>query len=360
MKKEEKETIRIVDIAKMAGVSIGTVDRVLHNRPNISTKSRQKVEAVLKEIQYRPNRNASALARNKPLEIYAFIPQHTIGTYWEDVIKGMYHASTQYADFKVHTTISYYDPYNLYAFEISAQKLLDAHPDGVVMAPTEPKYSKKFIDQLNKAGIPHLFIDSEIPNYQPLSFVGQNAQKSGFFAARMLMLLNPTHQPLLVFRKIYAGVTGSNQQDRRQQGFEAYMTNQHPDVTIHYLDLPAKQPDEDELMLDHFFAAHPSSKVGIIFNSNAFIIGNYLKKKQISDFHLFGYDLIKQNTDLIQTGYIDFLIAQSPKKQGHLSIQTLCDYILFGTKPAPYNYISIQLVTNEILDDFIESEIKYE
>ena len=42
--------IRIKDIAKMAGVSVGTVDRVLHGRPNISKIAREKVEKVLAQI----------------------------------------------------------------------------------------------------------------------------------------------------------------------------------------------------------------------------------------------------------------------------------------------------------------------
>lgn len=44
------DKIRIKDIAERSGVSVGTVDRVLHNRPNVSGKARAKVEAVLKEI----------------------------------------------------------------------------------------------------------------------------------------------------------------------------------------------------------------------------------------------------------------------------------------------------------------------
>ena len=39
--------VRIKDIAEQAGVSVGTVDRVLHGRPNVSEKSRKKVEEVL-------------------------------------------------------------------------------------------------------------------------------------------------------------------------------------------------------------------------------------------------------------------------------------------------------------------------
>ncbi len=59
------EKIRIKDIAERAGVSVGTVDRVLHDRPNVSKPARKKVEQALKEMNYQPNMYASALAYNK-------------------------------------------------------------------------------------------------------------------------------------------------------------------------------------------------------------------------------------------------------------------------------------------------------
>ena len=49
------ERIRIKDIAALSGVSVGTVDRVLHNRPNVSKPAREKVEKALKEMNYQPN-----------------------------------------------------------------------------------------------------------------------------------------------------------------------------------------------------------------------------------------------------------------------------------------------------------------
>ena len=70
------EKIRIKDIAEKSGVSVGTVDRVLHNRPNVSKSAREKVEAVLKNINYQPNMYASALAYNKSYTFYCIIPQH--------------------------------------------------------------------------------------------------------------------------------------------------------------------------------------------------------------------------------------------------------------------------------------------
>ena len=51
----DKENIRIKDIAKMAGVSAGTIDRVLHNRGRVSEENLKKVNAVLKMVNYQPN-----------------------------------------------------------------------------------------------------------------------------------------------------------------------------------------------------------------------------------------------------------------------------------------------------------------
>ena len=79
------EKIRIKDIALKAGVSVGTVDRVLHKRPNVSKEALEKVEKVLKEINYQPNAIASALAYNKRYKFFCLLPKHSSEAYWEAV-----------------------------------------------------------------------------------------------------------------------------------------------------------------------------------------------------------------------------------------------------------------------------------
>ena len=66
----EDQNYTIKDIARMAGVSAGTVDRVLHNRGDVSPKSKAKVQKVLDEIHYQPNVFAIGLAAKKK---YTFI-----------------------------------------------------------------------------------------------------------------------------------------------------------------------------------------------------------------------------------------------------------------------------------------------
>ena len=64
------ERIRIQDIARLADVSVGTVDRVIHSRSGVSEASKKRVEEILRQLDYQPNMYASALASNKK---YTFI-----------------------------------------------------------------------------------------------------------------------------------------------------------------------------------------------------------------------------------------------------------------------------------------------
>ena len=103
------DKIRIKDIAERSGVSVGTVDRVLHNRPNVSGKARAKVEAVLKEINYQPNMYASALAYNRKYTFCCLLPDHDRNAYWTNVEKGLQQCILNRGDFHLSLITEYYD-----------------------------------------------------------------------------------------------------------------------------------------------------------------------------------------------------------------------------------------------------------
>lgn len=95
------EKIRIKDIAERAGVSVGTVDRVLHDRPNVSKPAREKVERALKEMNYQPNVYASALAYNRTYKFALLLPKHESEAYWEEVEQGVKKAIEARRDFHI-------------------------------------------------------------------------------------------------------------------------------------------------------------------------------------------------------------------------------------------------------------------
>ena len=97
----EDQNYTIKDIARMAGVSAGTVDRVLHNRGDVSPKSKAKVQKVLDEIHYQPNVFAIGLAAKKKYSFVCLIPYYIEHDYWHSVVGGIERARQELRPFNV-------------------------------------------------------------------------------------------------------------------------------------------------------------------------------------------------------------------------------------------------------------------
>ncbi len=344
------ERIRIKDIARLADVSVGTVDRVIHGRSGVSEASKLRVEEILKQLDYQPNMYASALASNKKYTFACLLPMHLEGEYWTAVEKGIKEAVSAYSDFHTSVHITYYDPYDYHSFVSAGQTIVEMHPDGVIVSPTAPEHTQALTQQLTANDIPYIYIDSNIKEIPPLAFYGQNSHQSGYFAARMLMLLAGGQQEIVIFRKSHQGNVGSNQQMNREKGFRQYMSEHHPSCKILVLDLQVESSDSDAHMLDEFFREHPTVSTGITFNSKVYIIGEYLESRQLNDFQLIGYDLLDRNVACVKQGSVSFLIAQQPEVQGFNSVKTLCDYLIFKKEVNCINYMPIDLLTVETID----------
>lgn len=167
------ERIRIKDIALKAGVSVGTVDRVLHKRPNVSAKAREKVEKVLKEQNYEPNIYASALAYNKSYHFCVLIPRHDQIAYWEEVEQGVKKAADVRKDFNISVSIHYYDRFDHDSFIAEAESCFDDKPNGMVIVPATLDITKQVTDHLHEASIPFVLLDSYMPDLRPLAFYGR-------------------------------------------------------------------------------------------------------------------------------------------------------------------------------------------
>ena len=78
----------INDVAKQAGVSIKTVSRVMNNEPSVRQPTREKVMAVVNELNYQPNLAARNLAGTKAYTI-AFIYDNPNAYYVIDMQNGI-------------------------------------------------------------------------------------------------------------------------------------------------------------------------------------------------------------------------------------------------------------------------------
>ena len=348
------ERVRIKDIARLADVSVGTVDRVIHGRSGVSETSRIRVEKILKQLDYHPNMYASALASNKKYIFACLLPSHLKGEYWTDVEKGIHEALDNYSDFNISAQITYYDPYDYNAFVKASYTILENEPDGVLFAPTIKKYTQGVTDKLKAKDIPYIYIDSNIKDNPALAFFGQHSEQSGYFAARILMMLAGNPNEIMLFRKINEGIVGSNQQENREIGFRKYMKEHYPDCRILELDLHAKRPADDHKMLDDFFSRHPTVTNGITFNSKVYTVGEYLQERNKEHFSLIGYDLLERNVACLKQGSISFLIAQQPEAQGFNGIKALCDHLILKKEVTAINYMPIDLLNSDNIDFYLK------
>lgn len=351
---ELPERVRIKDIAKLANVSVGTVDRVIHGRSGVSQSSKEKVEEILKQLQYKPNMYASALASNKKYLFICLLPQHSAGEYWNAVEKGLHDGIKAYSDFNIFIKIFYYDPFDYNSFAKAADKIMLEKADGVILSPTIPQITCDFTEQLSHQSIPYIFLDSNITGACPLAFYGQNSEKSGYFAAKMLMLMAKNRDEIVIFRHIKEGVIGSNQQENREKGFRNYMNEFYPSCRISEVNLHPKEDINDEFILDEYFRMHPTVNCGITFNSKVYIIGEYLRKKVNNNFSLMGYDLLEKNVTCLREGFVSMLIAQQPEIQGYNGVKTLCDYLILKKSNSCVNYMPIDLLTSENIDFYLK------
>lgn len=83
-----KMKITIYDLAREAGVGIGTVSRCLNNHPSVAPKTREKVLAVAKRLSYQPHAHAQRLASRKANTVSAIIPFFT-NYFFIEVLQGV-------------------------------------------------------------------------------------------------------------------------------------------------------------------------------------------------------------------------------------------------------------------------------
>ena len=110
---DRKGKITLKDVARMAGVSRGTVDRVIHNRGDVSKQSYDDVMRIIKDIGYEPNIYASILAHDKPRVIVVLLPDFRPGEYWDMASRGASLAKEYARTFHVNIETVTYDQYDL-------------------------------------------------------------------------------------------------------------------------------------------------------------------------------------------------------------------------------------------------------
>src|SRR5215471_21592890 len=100
--------VTIRDVANRAGVAVGTVSRVLNNRPDVNPKLRERVQRALKELDYRPNARAQSFARNSsPVVSFILSNRDFLHPFHSRVLQGVEEYCEESGFFVIYTRFRY-------------------------------------------------------------------------------------------------------------------------------------------------------------------------------------------------------------------------------------------------------------
>ena len=340
----------------MAGVSAGTVDRVLHNRGDVSRTSREKVQKVLDEIDYHPNMFAIGLAAKKRYRIICIIPYYIEHDYWSSVAQGIERAAQELRPFNVGIDYVFYNHADKTSYE-KACALLQAEPvDAVLIAPNFQYETLRLTSYLESKKVPYAFIDFNMEQTHALCYIGQDSKISGYIAAKILMNRYQEGQEIVLFLNNQKNSPAEVQMQRRLEGFMQYFAAEHKDLIIHDVVLHKENTASNEELLDTFFAEHPKAALGAVFNSRVYQVADYLQKKGHRLDALVGYDLLQKNVEHLKSGEVNYLIGQRPGLQGYCGVKALCNHIVFKKPVTAVKYMPIDILMKENIDFYFEFE----
>lgn len=352
----EDQNYTIKDIARMAGVSAGTVDRVLHNRGDVSSKSKAKVQKVLDEIHYQPNVFAIGLAAKKKYTFICLIPYYIEHDYWHSVVGGIERARQELRPFNVSVNYLCYHHGDKKSYQEACHTIRDSSVDAVLIAPNFREETIELTSYLQENKIAYAFVDFNMEEANALTYIGQDSYKSGYIAAKILMRNYSLGegQELVLFLSNNKNNPAEIQMQRRLKGFMSYITEEYDNLTIHEVVLNKSNQGNNQQTLDEFFQAHPKAVLGIVFNSRVYQLGEYLRHAEHSMNGLIGYDLLKANVDLLKSGDVHYLIGQRPGLQGYCGVKALCDHVVFKKSVDSVKYMPIDILIKENIDFYFE------
>ncbi|WP_461256175.1 LacI family DNA-binding transcriptional regulator [Treponema sp. R80B11-R83G3] len=309
------------EIAALAGVSIGTVDRVLHKRSRVSAETRAKVEAIIEQYQFTPNPIARRLKRNRAYRFCALIPRRDQDAgYWGQIILGIERAAREIKPLGAETEIIEYDRYDPEAFERTSDAIGAGKTEGLLFAPIMQKRTRPFVERICAEKIPVVFVDVDMPGTEPLCVVGQDSFSGGYLAGRLFHLFAGTVT-------MPAAVLDVHSDDykiiRRREGFLSYAEkNGFPVIVWEYSDYGGG--DISVKKISQFLKENRNLSGIFIANSMAYRVAEAVEQRRKKEpFLLVGYDLIPFNRQLLLQGRINAIISQRPEEQGHEALLTL-------------------------------------
>lgn len=327
------QQLTIKQIAQLAGVSAGTVDRVLHNRGKVSPEAMKAVRGVLSSQNYKYNLHTSAVAfrkTKKSLKLIISIPSSEKGEYWDLIRTGIDEALSEYNDFDIESKYVFFDQFDSASCREAFDSIAEASCSAVIMATLYVPETQDLCSRLDKHGIPYAFVDGSVEGISPVACFKADQHACGRLLARLMDGFTPKGKELALLLPRRTGTQMSNNSASRMSAFKEYFTERGKVRTIHEAQFSVSNVEEINAEVSGFLKNNPLVAGIAVVISHSYVISDALAASGIIGIVVGGFDVTAGNARCLREGTLDFLINQHPERQGFYAVESILHYLMYG------------------------------
>lgn len=329
------EKITLKQIADELGVSIGTVDRALHNRSNIKKETKEKVLRLISKYNYVPDKNASSLSRRKSKTKIGVILHSYPEFFWDCVLSGLKAAENELLDFGMEMIYIKLESWNIQELIQKFNELTAEAVDAIILVPINDPLLVKCIESTAAKGIPIVTIDDDISDSKRIFYVGPQMKQSGIVAGELMGKFLYGKGNIVIINANYNN-TESYVYHQQIEGFKDIINQKYKGINIIAVYSYNFQSLKDNLNnMIKGFLDNVSNISGIYDADGASLsnIGEYVKETKRKDIVIIGHEIWSKVEALMSEGIIQACISQDPYSQGYYAVKYLYDYLIYGNLP---------------------------
>jgi LacI family transcriptional regulator len=304
----EGKRATVHDVARTAGVSLATVDRVLNTRPGVRPETAEKVENAIKALDFRRDLSASLLARARDLRIAFLIPDGG-NAFMETLVAAIARRTRATRNERLTLNAAQYHALDPAALISRLDGLNARHTDcAVIVAPDDPAVVKA-VDAATRRGVAIITLVSDLPGSARRLFIGIDNQAAGRTAASLLGRFCALPGKV----GIIAGSLGLRDHRERFEGFAGVLGREFQHLSIVG---PLEGYDEDastEAAALKLLESHPD--LTGIYNlgaGNAGLVAALGRTHRAGNVRVVAHELSDTTRGALRAGTLDVVLDQNP------------------------------------------------
>lgn len=322
--------VTVQQIADLAGVSRGTVDRALNNRGGIRPEIEKKIKDLAERLDYRPNVMAKSLANARKKITIGVLVNSGGNPFFDKVLAGLEQSSLEIAGFFVRVEMRTLTGYDVEEQLATINEMAQLKVAALVITAINDERIAVRLDALSKKGVEIVTLNSDISGLDRLCFVGCNYFKSGQTAADLMRVIAPPHTRI----GIITGAATMLGHIQRIDGFKNVLAK-HPDHDIMVTATVECFDDDDRAYAVTKQLLSDNSEINALYFC-AGGVGGGMKAVCESERKLtiITVDETENVINHVMDGKIAFTVCQQPYKQGYDSVKIAFEKVVENREPA--------------------------